>query len=180
MSWKIRKQTEVFKVGFFRLRYDECEMASGKIMPKYFVMEFSDWVHIVPITSDGKVLLIEQYRHANQSTCLELPGGTTHPGANEDPQLAAERELLEETGYQSSDWKKLATHAPNPALQNNSVHTYLALNCKKVAEQSLDPYEEITVKEFSKKEVLDLLASGQITHSLVVASLYYALEYLKD
>jgi ADP-ribose pyrophosphatase len=170
-GWKVLKSLELFKAGFFRLRTDECRLPDGRVMPKYYVIEMADWVNVVPVTSDGQVLLLKQYRHGAGMEFLEIPGGSTHPGANEDPQLAGERELLEETGYQAAEWISCGFHFPNPALQNNRMHTYLALGCVKVAEPSLDPFEDLECFTMDVREMVKIWREGAFAHSLISASI---------
>ncbi len=177
--WKVLKSTELLKARLFRLRTDECELPDKRVMPSYYVMEFPDWVNIVPITADKQMILVEQYRHAGGDTFLEVPGGGTH-GPKEDPKDAGVRELLEETGYESSEWIYCGFHCPNPALQTNRVHTYLALNCRKVAEPNLDPFEDLIVKLVPVTEALDLWGRGEIKHSLISASIGLSLRFLKE
>lgn len=169
-KWKVLSSQNLIK-GFFKLRVDKCELPDKRIMPNYYIFEFSDWVNIVPITKENKVILIKQYRHAGGDYYFEVPGGTTHPSQNEDPLQAAKRELFEETGYQAKKWKYMGYHFPNPALQSNKMHTYLALDCELKGGQQLDEFEDIEVVLFEKKQVRDMLIGGQIEHSLIAASL---------
>ena len=179
-KWKVLSSKEIFKTGFFRLRADECQLPDQRIMPRYFVMEFADWVNVVPITKDKKVLLIHQYRNEGEGLFYEIPGGTTHPGGNEDPLEAARRELKEETGYEAKNWKALGFHYPNPALQSNRMHTYIAYDCVKMSGQDLDEFEQIKVVPTSIEQVIEMLKTGKIKHSLMAASLVLALGELES
>jgi 8-oxo-dGTP pyrophosphatase MutT (NUDIX family) len=178
-QWKVLKSLELFKAGFFRLRTDECRLPDGRVMPRYYVIEMADWVNVVPVTADGQVLLLKQYRHGAGMDFLEIPGGSTHPGANEDPRVAAERELLEETGYQAAEWVSCGFHFPNPALQNNRMHTYLALGCVKVAEPSLDPFEDLENFTMDVKEMVKIWRDGAFAHSLISASIGLSIRELE-
>lgn len=180
MKWKILDSKELLKLGFFRLRDDRCELPDGRVMPHYYVIEFADWVNVVPITTDHQVVAVEQFRHGSDLVHLEIPGGSMDPRKNEEPQAAGARELREETGYASEKWIYCGFHYPNPALQNNRMHTFLALDCKKVAEQDLDPYEDLTVKTFPASELAKKLDAGEFTHSLIAASVALALPRLRD
>jgi 8-oxo-dGTP pyrophosphatase MutT (NUDIX family) len=175
-KWEVLNSAVLLKGTFFKLRADECKLPNGRIMPKYYVMELLDWVNIVAIT-DKKVIMIQQYRHACDETFLEIPGGTTD-SHKETPLAAAKRELLEETGYVSENWIYKGFHCPNPAIQNNKMHTFLALDCKKKAEQDLDPYEDITVELHDSNKIIEMLKNGQIYHSLISASLVRCLDEL--
>lgn len=178
--WKILSSTEIFKVGFFRVRKDVCELPDGRKMPGYYVMEFSDWVNVLPIDKSGQVIAIKQYRHASGQTHLEIPGGSLDPRLKEDPIYAGQRELLEETGYESANWLTCGYHYPNPALQNNRMHTFIALECERKRPQTLDPYEDLTLSPFPVKELTAKLDRGEFTHSLMAASVALAIPKLRE
>ena len=178
-KWKTLSTKELFRTGFFRLRTDRCELPDGRVMPNYYSMEFPDWVNIIPLTPAGHVVMVEQYRHSSGEISLEIPGGGTHPGEHrEDPQAAATRELLEETGYVPRDVRLVAAHRPNPAMQTNLMHTYIGYGCEKVSAQQLDPFEDINVIVLPVPEVVAKIMSGDINHSIIVASFMYALPAL--
>lgn len=177
-DWKVLSSKELFKTLFFRLRTDQCELPDGRVMPNYYVLEFPDWANIVPITDDGQIVLVEQYRQAAEGSYLEIPGGSLDPRTNEDPKRAVLRELLEETGYVPDDIRLLGVHRPNPALQNNRMHTYIGYGCRHVQEPQLDPFEDIRVVTKPIPEVIEMVLNGKIDHSIVVASILYALPAL--
>lgn len=178
LHWKTLETEELLKAGLFRLRSDKCELPDGRVMPRYYVMEFPDWVNIVPVTLDGKIVMIEQYRHASGRVHLEIPGGSMEPRIGEDPKRAAVRELREETGFVPDDIRLVGRHYPNPAMQNNSMWTYVGFGCRKLTEPELDPFEDIRVVQLPVNEVYDKIRSGEIDHSIVVASLLYAMSFL--
>ena len=124
-----------------------------------------DWVNVVAFTEAGEVLLVEQFRHGIEASTLEVVGGVCDPG--EDPDASGRRELLEETGFVPGRWLSLGSCAPNPAIQNNHCHFFLALACRPVAELDLDPSEELRVWAVPWREVEDLLRRGGIDHALV-------------
>ncbi|MBX3021697.1 MAG: NUDIX hydrolase [Bdellovibrionales bacterium] len=179
MRWKVLKSKDIFKSRFFRLRVDECELPDGRIMPDYYVMEFVDWVNVVALTESGQMVMVEQYRHGGDDIFLEVPGGSTNM-RGEDTQLAGLRELLEETGYAPQETLYLGYHYPNPALQTNRMHTYLALGCRKVQEPELDPFEDLKTVLLPAQEVMDKWMSGEIKHSIIASSLGLAYKPLRD
>ena len=91
----------------------------------------------------------------------------------EEPLETAKRELLEETGYAGENWVSIGEVYPNPAMQNNRCHTFLATNCKKVGETSFDATEDINTYTKPLNEIPNLVSEGKITHSLVVAAFYW-------
>lgn len=153
------------------MRYDKCELPDQRVMAKYYVLEFPTWVHVVPMTPDGELIMVSQYRHATEEVYLEFPGGTSDPRTGESVQEAAVRELIEETGYEPQSVSFLGKHMPNPALQSNAVHVYLATDCVKTREQELDPYEDIEVVLIHPSELMKQMQHTGGQHSLMLATL---------
>lgn len=129
-----------------------------------------DWVTIVPITKDRQVVLVRQLRFGTGTYTLETPGGIRH-GA-EGPEAAARRELLEETGYEAAEIVPLGAVHPNPALQANRCHVFLAKEARRVGPPRPDPEEEIEVVLVPFEEIPRLISDGAITHCLVLAAFY--------
>ncbi len=169
---------EVLRVSFISIDKEVCELPDGRKMPGYYILRFPDWVNVVAIDKSGQFIMIKQYRHATKDIHWEIPGGGTH--RNEDPLISAMRELREETGYTTSPDKvrHIASSYPNPATQDNQVHTYLAIDCERVGEQQLDPFEDVEVLLMDRSEVEEMLHSGRINHTIVVAALYQTLRHL--
>ena len=177
--WKVLKSEELFKAGLFKIRVDQCEMPDGRIMPRYYTFEFPDWVNIVPVTKNNELVLIKQYRHSAEQVFLEIPGGSTNANEASSLRSAAERELVEETGYKASEWVECGSHFPNPAMQNNRLHTFLALNCELVSAPQLDPYEDLEVVLYPIKDIVSLLEDGEFNHSLIAASVSVCIPKLR-
>lgn len=135
------------------------------------IVQCYNWVNVIAITPEKKIVLIKQYRHGTDEVTLEIPGGAVDLA--EDLLIAAKRELREETGYTSNDWKLLGRVAANPAFMSNHCTTYLALDAIKTHDQDLDPFEEIEVHLRDKKDLVKIVANGEINHSLVIAALYF-------
>ena len=142
---------------------------SGQEHQFYFI-DTADWVNIIPVTSDQEVVFVRQFRHGSEKLTLEIPGGIIDPG--EDPQVAAIRECLEESGYQAGSVESLGVLNPNPAIFPNRLHTYLARGCMpigEIANTSTEHTERVLVP------IVDLprmLQGGEIDHALVAATLW--------
>ena len=151
-------------------RRDRLELPDGRIIHEYYVLEYPDWVNVIAITKDGQFVMERQYRHAARKISLELPCGVMEEG--ETPLEAAQRELLEETGFGGGQWKKLMELSPNPSAMSNTTHCFLAIGVEKIAEQHLDETEELSVLFMTKEEVKRMLNENQICQALMVAPLY--------
>lgn len=161
----------VFSVRQRRLREALVPPATEAREGDFFVIDAPDWVNVVALTPQDALVLIHQWRHGVDHATLEIPGGMVDPG--ETPAQAAVRELREETGARATRWLKLGAVEPNPAIQSNRCHTYLALHC--TLDQPLEPdgNERIHVELLPYAEVPKLLAGGQISHALVIAALAF-------
>jgi len=173
MKWKTLSSEYLYKANWFTVRKDKCQTPEDKIIDPYYVYEFPTWVAAVALTEDEKVVMVRQYRHAIGETSFELPGGCVDD-TDASWEEAIARELLEETGYAFTGYEYLGKISANPSTNDNLMHMYLAKGGKKVAEQHLDPNEEIEVYLFTIDEVKQLLADNQLLQAMHVACLYYA------
>ena len=177
MKWKTLSSEYLFKDTWFTVRKDVCEKPDGKIIEPYYVYEFPTWVSALVITTDNKVVLVRQYRHAIEETVIEIPGGCVD---ETDPSFekAIARELMEETGYGFKKLDYLGKISPNPSTNTNWMHMFLATGGEKVSEQQLDHNEEIEVVLLSVDELKQLLKDHKIVQAMHVSTIMYALEKL--
>jgi 8-oxo-dGTP pyrophosphatase MutT (NUDIX family) len=138
----------------------------------YSQLRCPDWVNVVALTAGGAIVLIRQFRFGVWEMGLEVPGGVIDEG--EAPLEAAARELEEETGYRAAKLTYLGANHPNPAIQNNLCHSFLAEGCVPLHEGQPDAGEDISVILYPKSAVPDLVRAGQITHALVLVALFQA------
>ncbi len=143
----------------------------------FYVMETADWVNVVLVTTSNELVCIRQFRHGSEEITLEIPGGIVNPG--EEPNVAAARECLEETGYETDELISLGVLNPNPAIFTNKLHTFVAPNAKLVTDISNSPTEQTEVQLIPMEQVADLLVAGEIDHALVTATLWRMLYFLK-
>jgi|SRR5690606_1408890 len=175
-KWKILDSKYIIQRPWATLRVDKVQLPNGYVKEEYYVLEYPSWVNMVAFTEDGKILMVRQYRHGAQQIMLELPAGVVEEG--EDPQEAARRELLEETGYAFDTITYICKLYANPATSGNLTYTYLLQGGKKVQEQQLDSSEEIEVVELSVDEVKKMLWDNKIGQSLHCSALFYTLHTL--
>ena len=171
--WKTVSRESIFvEPPIFHIERQRCRQTESGREGNFYVIACAEWVHVVPLATDGKVLLVNQFRFGSRRLSLETPGGIVDCG--ETALEAAERELLEETGYRAKVMSPIAVLRPNPALQDNRLYLFLAEDCEKISAQRLDTFEEIAVTAASAEDVYGKIASGKIDHALVVASLLLA------
>lgn len=179
MKWKTLSSEYLFYDRWFKVRKEKCESPSGKIIDPYYVYEFPEWVAALPITENGEVILIRQYRHAAGETGIEIPGGCVDD-TDKNLQAAVARELLEETGYSFSSFDYLGKISPNTSTNSNFLHMFLARGGIKTAAQKLDENEEIEIILVSLKELKQLLRENRIMQSMHVSCILYALEKMGE
>lgn len=138
---------------------------------EFYLLDSADWVNVIPLTPDGKTILVKQYRFGTRDFSLEIPGGMLDAG--ESPAGAAARELLEETGYKGEEPILLGMVHPNPAIQTNRCYTYLIKNVALQCPPQQDSTEDIEVQSASLADIPLLIREGKITHALVVAAFYW-------
>jgi 8-oxo-dGTP pyrophosphatase MutT (NUDIX family) len=133
---------------------------------------------MVGITAQNTILFVKQYRHGAGQIMVELPAGVVEEG--EAPEIAAHRELLEETGYAFDTIEYICELYANPATSGNLTYTYLLRGGKKVQAQNLDSSEDIEVVEMTMQEVKEFLFTNQLGQALHTAALFYALKAMGE
>jgi len=149
------------------LRRDMVRRRSG-FEHRYWLIEQGPWVQVLAVTSDDRLVLVRQYRYGIKLESLELPGGF---GEDDEPLVAAQRELREETGYGGGEWELLVRLSPNPAVLDNWMYCYLARGVERVADPEPEESEELHVELRGADEIPGLIVRGEIVHALHVASL---------
>jgi len=156
----------------FRMVEEYYEAPGMSLGHGFYVLESPDWVNVVPITPQGDVVLIRQFRAGTAEVTIEVPGGMVEAG--EDPGAAGLRELEEETGYRATRLVRLGAVRPNPAILRNTCHMYLALDAVPTGRTNFDPGEDVHAFEVPWDEVQAMIADGRIDHSLVLNALDFA------
>jgi 8-oxo-dGTP pyrophosphatase MutT (NUDIX family) len=169
-KWRMLETERVYSTPIFDIhRRKSAHPRRGE--RNFFVLEAPGWVNIIPLTRSRDVIFVRQFRHGVSAFTLEIPGGMIDP-EDPTPAYAAAREMREECGYDSEDIIALGRVHPNPAIQPNFCYSFLARNVHKVAEprHNQDSSEETEVVTVPLKDVPMLIATGKITHALVIAA----------
>jgi 8-oxo-dGTP pyrophosphatase MutT (NUDIX family) len=171
LMWRRERSVRVADCRVFTVRRDYSTAAFDRRVHDFYVIEAPDWINVIPLTKDNEVVLIEQYRHGTESVSLEIPGGMVDPG--EEPPQTAARELFEETGYEAAEVVFLGKTRPNPAIQNNWIHTFLARGVEHRREPANDSTERTRVRLVPLGQIPALIREGVIDHSLVVVGFHW-------
>jgi 8-oxo-dGTP pyrophosphatase MutT (NUDIX family) len=132
-------------------------------------MDCPDWVLALPVTQEGLIVMVRQWRFGASALSLEPPGGVA--GKGEEPAVTAERETREETGYDGGKATSLGHASPNPALQANRCHFILLEGVVNGSPRALDEHEEIEVLALAPSEALRRVREGETTHALAELAL---------
>lgn len=176
-AWEREGSEQVADCRVFKVRRDLSVDPRRGRAHDFYVIEAPDWINVVPLTAGGEVVLIEQYRHGTEALSLEIPGGMVD--GDEGPAAAAARELTEETGYAARELVFLGKTRPNPAIQNNWIHTFLARDCVYRHGPVCEGTEHTVVHLAPLADVPRLIREGAITHSLVVTGFHLLSLYEK-
>lgn len=175
LVWKITERHDAQEFGIFRIRQHRARHPLLDRFKVFTVLESSPWVNVLALTPEGNVVMVRQFRHGIERVTCEIPGGLVEVG--ESGLEAGVRELLEETGYGARIWKRLGVVHANPAIQNNSCELFLAIDAVRVAEPTPDDGETIEVVEVPLDDVRRKIHLGEISHSLVISSFFFFVEF---
>jgi len=171
-DWTMEETGVMAETPIFSLRTRHC---ASPVEPdrhgEFVYLESPDWVNVIALAGDGRVVMIEQFRHGTGEVTLEIPGGCVEEG--ESPTEAGLRELLEESGWGAGTTEMIGAVTPNPAILDNRCHTLLVRDAVQVQEPRPDGNEEIAVRLVALQEVPVLIREGVIHHALVVAAFHH-------
>lgn len=149
------------------------ELPDGRVIPNWHWVITPDYVNVVAVTGAGEFLCFRQVKYAIEGPTLGIVGGFINPG--EAPLAAAQRELREETGYESADWTELGHYRVDPNRGIAMAHFYLARQARISTAPIVDDLEEQHLLLFSRIEIEAAIAAGEIRVLPWVAALVLAL-----
>ena len=167
--WEKLRQSLQVKTAVFELMSVRFRHPARGTERDFVVVSAPDWVNVIALTPDHRIVLVRQFRYGINEFSLEIPGGVVEPG--EDPVAAGLRELREETGYAGAPAKLLGSVHPNPAIQSNRCHFVFVGAAAPSHALDWDPDEEIQVTTEPVDDVLARARSGGIVHGLVLDAL---------
>lgn len=135
---------------FFAVHEDHLDLGEGQSHVYHHAIAHGDAVLVIPVLTDGRLLVERLYRHPLGRTVLEFPAGGMDPG--EDPLAAASRELMEETGHRAADLRRLGALQPLPGLMRLHLEVVLATDVIPAAEPRREPMEIMEILALTREE----------------------------
>lgn len=178
LEWKEIRMEHVVQDEWIDFRRSAYQFPDGKVFEPFYSYSRKDYVVVVAADEEGKYLCVRQFRQGIREVTTEFPaGGIERPDGREygsgkdveepeDALMAAKRELLEETGYVSEEWRYLLTVPSNATMADNYAHIFAAENCKKLGEQNLDETEFLHVRKYSPEEIEEMIGQGKFQQAI--------------
>ena len=172
--WRVIDRRQVFEVpNRIELAIETVELPDGRIVDDYWQVRLRDFVVVFAETEAGEVICLRQYRHGPRCESLELVAGLIELG--DQPQATAQRELLEESGFVSVDWRLLGTYTVSAAQGIANVHVFGARTAVRQQEPSSGDLEDAVVELLSRDQLVAALHKGEVVVGAHLAALALAL-----
>ncbi len=197
LTWEEVITEHIIQDEWIDFRRSAYRLPDGNVFEPFYSFSRRDYVVIVASDCDGHYLCVRQFRQGIKEVTTEFPAGglersdgreyqyrgdvggvsreaaisgteTAGAGTSEDALAAAKRELLEETGYLSSEWTHLLTIPSNATISDNFAHVYMAKNCRMAARQHLDETEFLHVELHTSQEIEELIRTGRFQQAVHV------------
>jgi ADP-ribose pyrophosphatase len=176
--WEEVSTEHIVQDEWIDFRRQAFRFPDGNIFEPYYTYSRRDYVVIVASDEDGKYICVKQFRQGIKEVTTEFPAGGierkdgkqygAHDSSEEDALVAAKRELKEETGYISDEWRHLITIPSNATIADNLAHIYVARNCRKVSDQELDDMEFLNVEKYSADQIEEMISDGNFKQAVHV------------
>lgn len=174
LKWRILGERLLLRTRVFDVTGRREEAAEGGIGGEYISLKSPDCVVIMP-EYEGDFVLVRQWRHGAGRLTTEFPGGVIDRG--EDPETAARRELLEETGFAAGKMTLLGSCSPNPALFSARFYCFLAEELTPTGQQHLDSDELVEVLRMPVGEVVASCGSEDFCHAFMGTALAFYMRH---
>jgi len=175
-NWIVENSQFIVDDKWMRVRRDTCRLPTGKQID-YYLWIGDDFSMVFGLTEDDRVLLVRQYKHGARDIVVELPAGVVEQN-DSDPQVAAARELREETGYEAQSYISLGSVFIASAKAPTVANLYLATGLTRVASPVSDDQEVIECSCVSVSELINMIVKGEIRDVNSIATTFLALRRL--
>lgn len=158
--WQVLERKPMIEHPFLKVAMETVRLPDGRVISDWPIVSFRDYVNVLVLNERGEALILEGYKHGVRRSNWQVMGGYIEPGEN--PMEAAQRELLEETGYASEDWRHLSSFVMDANRHGGTGHFFLALDARPVAQPDHDDLEAFTMKWVAIEELKLALMDGRI------------------
>lgn len=169
-KWKILGQETVCDFKIFKFYKRHLLNTRRHSEHHFYVMDTPNWINVIALTPDQKIILVKQYRAGTDEITLEIPGGVIDK-SDVSPEAAALRELEEETAYVGQNPSRLGSVHPNPSFMANTCYFVLVKEVRRLGKLHFDPGEDIETVEMSLPDIKQAIQTGKIKHALSIAAL---------
>jgi 8-oxo-dGDP phosphatase len=173
--WKVLSRREVVRNRHLNLDAEAVETRAGAVLDPYWVMSYPDWVLVVALTPDDRLVLVRQWRQGAKAWVLEPPGGVMDEG-DADPCATAARELWEETGYAAASCWLVGSIWSDPAHNTNRIHIVLAEAATDTGAHDREAGEELETVTMPVAEAVAGVTRGMFVHAMHLGGLLLALQ----
>ncbi len=170
-NWKVLSERVVLERKWLTITEQRVALPRD-VELEFHLVSSPDWTSVLALTPEREVVVVEQYRHALGGISRELPAGVIDPG--ETPLQAAKRELREETGYASEDWRVLSVVRTEPVRHTNSAHFFFAADAVRTQDPTPMEDESIQVRLAGTEELLRWVDNGEVVHGIHVGAILMA------
>ena len=159
-TWKtLSRETVLDRGKFLRVEDHTVQLPEGRVIEQWPWIITPDFINVVAVTEAGEFLCFRQVKYAVEGEALATIGGYLEPG--EEPLAAAKRELLEETGYEATEWIALGQYRVDANRGAGTAHFFLARHARHIAERNADDLEEQHLLHLTRAELEAALDAGQ-------------------
>jgi len=175
--WKTKsRKTVLDEKPWLTVEHHTVELPDGGLIPDWHWIITPDYVNVVAVTEDERFICFRQVKYGIKGVTLAVVGGYVNKG--EEPLAAAQRELLEETGYEAPDWLSLGSYLVDPNRGIATGHLFLAKSARYVAPPNADDLEEQELLLLTREEIENALEQGEIQILAWAATVAFALRQL--
>src|SRR5712672_2598918 len=171
---KVLSSTTIYEGPIFGIRRDEVIEPSG-VRTRREVITHPGSVVVLPVLPDGKILLIQQYRHATRQSLWELVAGRMEPG--ETSKAAAARELIEETGFRAKRFREFLDVFPTPGFLEERMFILLAEGLT-AGEAEPEDDEKIVSRAYGRKQLEQMIRTGKLRDAKSIAGILFYFRFL--
>ena len=170
MNYKLTESNIIHKGKVFDLKIDKIKYDSGNDGVREVAVHNGGAV-VVPVKENGDIILVKQFRYPLNKFLLELPAGKLD--LNEDPLICARRELIEETGFRTENFKHLGSISTTPGFCTEILHIYLAKDLREGSHNREEGEYGMEVFSYPLDHVIEMIKKGDIIDSKTIAGIFY-------